>query len=412
MANNFLDTNWVSMKMLWFLDNSREIAANFNSDWESELTGKSFPVGSTIQVKLPNSPVVTSGLAYQEQSINRLATTLSLDQIFNIHQGWDSYEKLVKMERSEKELDDAYFKPNGKQLAQELDSRAAQWAYQNASNVFGVLGTDATTISPFTAAQRRLYEKACPEGDTYMCLSPSLMESYVKNNVTQFNPTKEISDMFRTGIIGTAAGAKWVRSNSLYKHTCGTAPTGGVTINGAGQSGSTLVLTGTATQTIKKGDKFAITSVNGVNPRTRRAGSMGLQHITALQDLTLTGGADSLLISPALFGPGSNYQNVDNLPVNGAALTFWPGTTTPAGLSGLVSLCITKYAFLIAGGKFETPDRGVMKSGEATDPDTGLHIAYVQAWDQFNRKTTNRWDCCVGFGNATPDNGCVALAGA
>jgi hypothetical protein len=42
------------------------------------------------------------------------------------------------------------------------------------------------------------------------------MESYVKTNVTQFNPAPEISRMFRTGVLGTAAGFEWYRSNSLF----------------------------------------------------------------------------------------------------------------------------------------------------------------------------------------------------
>jgi len=54
---------------------------------------------------LPQSWLVTSGLAYQEQGINRLVTTVNLNIIKGIHFGWDSYERLVKMERSEKELE-------------------------------------------------------------------------------------------------------------------------------------------------------------------------------------------------------------------------------------------------------------------------------------------------------------------
>jgi hypothetical protein len=262
------------MRILWYLQNMLEVASVFNTEWESEF-GKNFAVGSSVQVKLPQRWLVTDGLGYQPQGINRLATTINLDQIFGIHFEWDSYERLVKMERSQEELEAQYLKPAALQLAQEVDSRAALFAYQNASNVVGTLGTDSTTINPFTAAERRLYEKACPKGKRHLCLSPSLMEAYVKTNVTQFNPAPEISRMFRTGVIGTVAGWEFYRSNSLYKHTAGTAPTGGATVTGAGQSGSSLIITGTNTQTIKKGDKFSIANVNGVNPTTRRAGSHG-----------------------------------------------------------------------------------------------------------------------------------------
>jgi len=397
------------MKILWFLKNSLEVAAQFNTEWEAEFT-KSFPVGSQVQIKLPQYWLVNDGLGYQPQGINRLVTSINLDQIFNIHFEWDSYEKLIAMERNEEELEEAYFRPAGEQLAQEADTRAANWATLYTSNVVGTLGTDSTTLSPFTAAERRLFEKACPPGKKHMCISPSLMESYVKNNVTQFNPTKDIGDMFRRGVIGTVAGATFYRSNSLFKQTAGTIAST-LTVTGANQSGSSLVVTGSNADTINAGDKFSIASVNGVNPRTRRAGSMGVQNFTVAQNYTLTGGNDTINIFPAIFGPGSQYQNVDSLPGNGAAITMWPGTASPNGKAGLVSLLLTKYAFLMAGGKFENP-KAVEKAEMAEDEETGLSIAFVRAYDQKERKMTNRYDCCLGFGLGYQDNGAVAVAGA
>ena len=412
MANNFAVTNWVSMKILWFLKNSLEVAAMFNSDWEDEFK-KKFPVGSQAQIKLPQSWLVTSGLAYQEQGIQRLVTTINLDQIRNVHFGYDSYEKLVKMERSEKELDEAYFRPAGLQLAQQVDSDAADWARRNTNNVVGVLGTDATTVDFALAADQVLFNLACPaDGDRHLCISSSLMLSYVKNNVTQFNPQKDISDMFRVGVLGTTAGWKWFRSNSLASHTIGTFPTHGLTVTGAGQSGSSLIVTGTAADTIQPGDKFSIASVNAVNPRTRVKTALGLKQFvyTGAAAFAFTGGADTIPISPAIFGPGSPYQNVDALPGNNAALTAWPGTTNPSGASGTVSLALSKYAFLKAFGKFENPE-AVEHAEQAVDPETGASLAFVVAYDQFNRKITNRFDICYGFGNAYSDAGAVAVAG-
>src|SRR6185312_13650339 len=223
MANNFVTTNWVSMKILWFFKNSYEVAAQFNSEWESEFK-KSFPIGSSQQIKFPQRWLVTDGLAYQEQGINRLVTTVNLDKIKGVHFGWDSYERLVKMERSEKELEESYLYPAGQALAQKVDSDAADWARLNTPNVQGSLATDSTTLNFALAAERVLFAYSCLQGsDRYLCLSPSLMQSYVQTNVTQFNPQKEISDMYREGVLGDAAGWKWVRSNSLAQHTIGTA---------------------------------------------------------------------------------------------------------------------------------------------------------------------------------------------
>lgn len=409
-ANQFLDTNWVSMKILWILKNALEVAEMFNMEWESEF-GKTFPVGQSVQVKLPQRWVVTNGLGYQPQGIARLATTVNLDQVFGIHFEWDSYERLVKMERSAEELQTNYLEPAAVQLAQEFDTRAALFAYQNSSNVTGALGTDATTVNFAAAAERRLYEKACPKGARRLILSPSQMQAYTQANVTQFNPAPEISKMFKTGILGTAFGWEWCRSNSLFQHTIGTAATGGVTVTGANQSGNVLSVTGSAGQTLKVGDKFSILNVNGVNPSTRRAGTMGAQNFTVLTAITLTGGTDTINVSPAIYGPGSQYQNVDALPADGAAFTIWPGTTSPSGKTGTVSLGLSKFAFAMAGGKLEVP-KAVERAEQTIDPDSGLAIRFVRAWDQRESKMTNRFDTCIGFGNLYNDNAAVAVAGA
>lgn len=400
------------MKILWFFKNSYEVAAQFNSEWESEF-GKSFPIGSSAEIKFPQQWLVTDGLAYQEQGISRIATNVNLDRIKGVHWGRDSYEKLVKMERSEKELDESYYYPAGQALAQKVDSDAADFARINSPNVVGTLGTNSTTLDFALAAEQVLFSYACPEeAERYLCLSPQLMRAYVGPNVTQFNPQKAISDMYRKGVIGDAAGWKWVRSNSLKKHTCGTAPTHGVTVVGAGQSGGSLVVIGTAADTIKSGDKFNLALVNACNPATREPNGLGLkQFVMNGPDFTLTGDNDTIPIYPAIYGPGSQYQNVDALPANAAALTFFPGTTTPSGLSGTISLGLSKYAFAKAFGKFETP-KAVEHAELAEDPDTGASVAWVEAWDQFNRKMTNRWDMCYGFGVLRADYSSCAVAGA
>jgi hypothetical protein len=409
MANQFLDTNWVSMKILWILQNALEVASVFNTEWESEF-GKNFPVGSSVQVKLPQRWLVTNGLGYQPQGIARLATTINLDQIFGIHFEWDSYERLVKMERSQEELEENYLRPAAVQLAQEVDTRAALFAYQNASGVVGAVGTNSTTIDFAAAADEYLYEKACPKGIRHLILSASQMRSYVVPNVTQFNPAPEISRMFRTGVLGTAVGWEWYRSNSLFKHTIGTAATGGVTVTGANQSGNVLSVTGTSGQTFNVGDKFSIANVNGVNPSTRRV-ITSTQTFTVLTALTLTGGTDTLNISPAIYGPGSQYQNVDALPANGAAFTIWPGTTSPSGKAGTIGLGLSKFAFAMSGGKLEVP-KAVERAEQTEDPDTGMAVRFVRAWDQRESKMTNRFDMCMGFGNLYSDQGAVAIAGA
>lgn len=410
MANQFLNTNWVSMKILRLLINMLEVTDYFNRDWERDFK-KEFAPGSSIQVKFPQKFKVTDGMGYKPQPISRLSTNVNLDQWLQIAFEWDDYEAAVKLERSEAELSENYFQPAAEAMAQEWDSRCAKFAYQNASNITGALGTDPTSVSTYYAARQQMMENACPPGERCMNISSSMMATLGSNITNVFHPSDEITRMWKKGSIGRLAGFEFFESNSLYSHTAGTWA-GTVKVVGAGQSGAALIISGTAGDTIKTGDKFSIANCNKVNPMTYRiAGKAAAKTFTSTQDYVLTGNNDTISILPAIYGPGSQYQNVDSLPADQAALTLWPGTGSPNGKIGTVGLGMSKLGFAFAGARLYVPT-SVEKSGFAFDSRTQMGVRKVKAWDPVRSMQVNRMDSLGGFGNLYQDNGAVCVLGA
>jgi hypothetical protein len=271
-------------------------------------------------------------MGYNPQAINRLSTSLNMDQWIQVAFEWDDYEKAVKLERSKRELTENYYDPAAAAIAQEIDSRCARWAYQNTSTFVGVLGTDPTSVATYYQARQKLMEKAAPPGKKVMAISSSMMTSLGSNITNVFHPADEISSQWKEGSIGRLAGFDFYESQSLYAHTAGTWA-GAVTVNGANQTGTSLLINATAGDTFNVGDKFSILNVNSTNPMTNRiAGKKAAQTFTVTQKLVATGGGspnDALQILPAIYQPGDPYQNVDALPAAGAALTLFPGTATP-----------------------------------------------------------------------------------
>jgi hypothetical protein len=411
MADQFLNTGWISMEVLRNLKNAMKVAEYFNNSWEKDYE-KTFAVGSTITVKFPQQFLIRDGLAYNPQGINRISTTVSLDQPFGIDFQWDDYEAAVKAERSEEEIKEQYLEPAGVQIAQEIDSRAALFAKNNTSQIQGSLGVDPTSVVFLDLARARLLQKAAPQGKRCALISSSMMTNSINTPVTSLlQPSDEITMAFKEGALGRLKGFDLFEEQSLYTHVAGTWAAA-VTVTGAGQSGSTLIVTGTANDTINQGDKIAVANVNFVNPRTRRiAGPKVAQTFSATANYVLTGGADAIGIVPAIFGPGSQYQNVDALPANGAALTLWPGTNNPNGASGTVGLALTRQAFAVVGMRFYKP-KSVEACSQAEDKQTGIPVRFVKAWDPVRSMQINRFDTVVGFGNLYQDNGAVALLGA
>lgn len=414
--NTLLFVDWLVMEGLRILVNKLAVAKYMNTDYNKEYK-QEFAVGSTVRVPLPFKFLIRDGAGYQPQALTEQFTTVTVDQMFGIDFEWDSVDQALKMPEGDGKayVINKILNPCMAKLAQEIDSRASKWAYQNTNNITGILGTNATSMDTYQAARQRLVENACPQdGKVCMVVTPGMNRAIANALATVFNPVRTVDEIFAKGYLGTeAAGADWYESMSVKNHTAGTAGTAAtVTVQGSNQSGSSLLVNGTAAETYKQGDVFNIASVFNVNPETLESTGT-LKQFVVTQDITLVGGgnaADLVQISPAIVGPGSPYQNVDSLPVAAAAITLFPGTTSPQGKTGHNGLNMHRDAFALVGVKLVEP-RAVEMASTQRDPETGVSISYVKAFDPIQRKMVNRFDVLMGFGNLYPDNLSVRVLG-
>lgn len=415
MANAFQTVDWMAMKCLFLVKNKLGIASNFNTDNQEDFR-KPFAVNDSIRVKKPQRWTIRDGMGYNPQGINRIYSTVNLNQFFGIDFEWDSYEKAVKMERSEAQLEREYLNPAMQQIAQEIDSRAALFAYQNANNIVGVLGTDPVDFDTTSAAARqRLVELggANDEGDRTICVPPNVMRALKKSQLTYFNPIEDIKKAYRTGIVGNADGFEWYESMSLYSHTSGVWA-GAVTVTTAPVNGATSVaVTCTNGDTFLVGDSFDFnTTTAQVNPMTRRKTTTVAKPFVCTVATTGASSSATLNFQPAIYGPGSQYQNVDTLPIAGATLTMFRGTAAPTTAhSGVNGLAFTNHAFAMVGVPLEKPEAAEV-AWTKQDPETGLSISFIRMMDPVQRKMINRFDVLLGFGALYSDECAVRILGA
>jgi len=415
-GGNFLNPQWVSMEILRLAANKLTVMEYMNRSWQKDFD-KEFAPGSQITVKFPQLFIPSDGMAYQPQSIARISTPITLNQWVQIAFEWDDYEDAVKLERSESELRQQYWEPAAAALAQEWDSRAANFALNNTNNYVGTLGTDPTTVQPYYQARQRLQELAAPPGKRGMMISSSMMASLGVNITNVFHPGNEISRMWKDGYIGELAGFDFFESNSIYTYSTGGTFSGTTNdvVSGANQSGTAIKCTLAANDIFQVGDKITFASVYQVNPMTRRyPGKKVLKQFVVTQAVTGTGvaGADTLNILPPIYGPGSQYQNVDSLPADAAQIGFWGSTAAQASVAtGTVGLALTPFAFAFVGAKLYQP-KAVEESSSMQDPDTRVSLRKVKAWDPVRSVQINRLDSLGGFGNLYQDRGAVAVVGA
>lgn len=409
MPNNYQKITWVMMESLRRLVNRREVSRYFNTSLSKEYQ-KPFPVGTTINPKLPMRYVIRDGQKYTPQPIDRKTTEVKLDQIFGVDFDYDSVEKALEMERGEEIVREEYINPAMDQIAQEIDSRCAEFAYLNTPNVTGVLGTTPTTMGPYHSARARLVQYAVTPGDKGMLITPEMHSTLGTNLTTLLNPTKQISDLFLEGILGRAAGFKWHESMSLYAHQAGTMTAGDVTVTANLANGATSVGLTSAAQAValKKGDVISFTTPMAVNPATRRSVGHAKQ-VVLTQDCDIAGGGTgTAYFYPPLYGPGSPYQNVSVLPQAGHVVVLFPGTANPSGLQGMQGLALNKDAFALVSVPLQMP-KAVEVAKSMRDPDTGLSISFIRQFDATELRWINRFDVLMGFGRLYAENCAVRV---
>lgn len=417
MANQYAFTDWLAMDALRVLKNKLSIAGMFNMDYVPAFT-KEFAVGETIRIPLPQRWTTTTGLAYQEQAINTQYTTATIDQVKGVHFQWDSFNEALKLQRGDSRIKRDFVEAPMASIAQTIDTLAAQWATYNTNNIVGALGVNPIAMSTYNSARARLVQNACPPGaqNQEMIISPDMQVSIGSALATVFNPQQTVSDVFDDGVLGKGAGfGKWRESVSTITTTADTWAAA-VTINAAGQSGNILTVACTTGDTFTRGTVFNIAGVYNVNPQTRQSTGT-LKQFVLTQNTVGAGSVATLTFNQPIVGPGvtptdAQYQNVDSLPANGAALTMFPGTTLPNGKVGMNGLAINRAAFALVGVKLAAPETGGgIVSKQAIDPQTGLNVRFVRAWDNIQSRWTNRYDVAFGFGNLYPDNAAVRVLG-
>ena len=94
------------------------------------------------------------------------------------------------------------------------------------------------------AAGQKLKELGCPVDDNWWKICNPACEAAVVNGLSgKFQAADEIAKQYKKGMMGVAAGFMWKMDQNVRQHTVGTYA-GTPAVNGAGQSGASLVTDG------------------------------------------------------------------------------------------------------------------------------------------------------------------------
>jgi hypothetical protein len=405
-ANSIVTPNIFAKMTLFHLRSMNHVCRNMSTEVTSEFANKAMKVGDSVMVRRPYRFLVSEGLDFQPQPLQDTVMPVKVDTPLQIGFSWDSIEKTLSL----REASELYAKPAAIALAAEINKRAAKYCAQNTPNFVGIPGTLPSTVDTFLGAGDKIVELGCPEGEElHLILNRKMSSAYVTARANQFNPQTEVSEQIKKGrIVDATLGYTINRDQGIYAHSTGTfagtplIDTNNQQADGGDNATMNIVLKGFTggVSSMKKGDKFTIDGVYAVHPQIRQ-NTGSLKQFTLTADAVENAGAMTVNVFPAIT-PGGQYQNVTAAALTNAAIYFWAGNAgSPAASSGKVSpqaLVMHKNAFAFVSVEMAQPAASSVEVvSSVKDPETGLAVSFIRAFDPRLRIWINRFDCLIGL---------------
>ena len=383
----------ITRKALEILENNLVITRNVNRQYDNSFANQGAKIGTTLRIRLPDRALVTDGAALQVQDDNEQFTTLSVSSQKHIGVNFTTAEMTMQLD----DFADRVLKPRISQLAASIDADVAN-CFNGIYQSVGTPGTTPSTSFALLQAQQRLNESAAGMNPRYLTVNPAANAGLIEGMKGLFNPVSTISAQFKNGMFGEGILGfdELAMSQSIKQFTTGTrSGSHSVTSTVSTQGATTINITGTGTQTLKKGDVFTIGSVFAVNPQTRES-TGSLQQFVVTADTTASGGSyANVPISPAIYTPVSALATVDSFPQSSATVTFLGAASSQFPQN----LAYHKDAIAFATADLLMPQGVDMASRQVHN---GISLRVVRQYDINNDRMPCRIDVLYGYSVIRP----------
>lgn len=381
--NTFITPNWVATDSAVGFKNSIRLIGQFDRTWDN--TWENLPdgaqIGFTTQVRIEQRWQVFEGQALQQQPVLNQTVPITINHQFQVAHGWSSADQSLVVEEVQKR----YTMPAGKAMAAKWDVVAGQEVYKQVYFQIGSPGVALSSDQLWLDGVAKLSNVAVPE-DFVAVVDPKTNSRLVGANIGAFSNAQN-RKYYETGQFGgDALGvSEWFKDSvGIPTHTTGTFTSSTPLVDGALQSGSTLVTKGWGAFAFKAGDTFYMTGVNSINP-VSYTDSGDLQAFSLQVDVAGSGAA-TFTISPPIITSGP-LQTVTVAPANNASISFVGSTgtvnATMAAQTSKQSLLFNPGAFAFVMADLPANLPGAV-AGRKNDSEARISMRYV---DQYNIQT-------------------------
>jgi hypothetical protein len=387
MANNALLTpSLITKETLVILQNNLVMAGKVNRKFENQFT----KIGSTLTIRKPNKFVAVNGPALSLQDIQEPSTSITISNQTHVDFQFTQQDLTLTIE----EFSERYLKPAAETLANAIDA-GVMANYSAIQNLVGTPGTVPAAYSAIAAVGQRMDAGAVPQDGRVLVLNEAAYWSLDAAFIGLY--VKSVAEPALKGFLANIANFEIYMDQNAPTRTVG-AYAGTPVVNGAGQTGSSLVTsgwTGSITGLLNVGDVFTIAGVYAINPQSRVAKSF-LQNFVVTATANSTAGAATISIYPAITTTGP-YQTVSASPANNAAITVISGA---ASTSYQENLGFVKDAFGLVVVPMELPSGVDFAAREMVK---NLSMTVVRAYDINSTNFPCRMDILWGTATYYPE---------
>lgn len=393
MANSLLTINMITREAVRLFKNSNAFIGAINTQYDDQFARSGAKIGTQLRVRLPNDYTVRSGPAASVQDTSEQQITFTLATQKGVDVSFNSVDRTMSLDDySERVLAPMMNNLIGQVAVDGMlttEGANSQGGFCNyVANVDGAGNTLHPNAQTFLFSQAALDDNSVDRMGRKLVNDPWTDASTVSTLSGLFNPATRISQQFNDGSMKNALGYDWMVDQTIIKHTAGTFTSG--TVNGAGQTGTTLVLNA-ITGTLLRGDIITIANVNAVNRVTKQTTGKLRQFVVVT---SVASGATGVTVYPAIIPPilgqAQQYQTVDSSPANGAAISL----AHKAGETVRRSVAFHPQAITMATADLEIP-KGVHEAARAVYD--GVSLRMVTAYNIGTDQYITRTDVLYGF---------------
>lgn len=400
MANALITPTWVLKRVGRIAINNLKFANNVDRSYDDDYVQAGAKVGDTISLRLPQRFITTKGQAFQQQAIVDKIVPVTLTDQANVGISFSSFQMTVDVD----DYNSRYVEPAAVQLANTMDFDGLSRCQNLIYNAVGTPGSNPTANSTYLQAFALLSNLAAPPR-RQVITSVDMQTAITAANFALFNPTSTIAESFREGVYATntLGFREWYWDQNVAVHTNGTWTVVGI-VNGANQTGSSLITDTWTTASLNTGDKFTIAGVHSVNPQNYQS-TGSLQEFRVTSPVSDTGGAITIPIDPPIITSGA-LQTVDISPADNAVITMF-GTT---GQQYHAAIAWAKEAIVMVMADLVEPQGGALSERIRSKP-LGFALRFVKQYNILSDQNLARIDAIYGWQVYRPEWTCI-IAGA